>query len=252
MTPWLAALAVVVVTGGVVAVSAREARAAVLGLTVCAVTAPLLADPPPGPLPLAARLVAAILAGYLLWISVRDRPLTRGSRLGWPVEALLATAAAVAGLGASGFAGPAGGPPEAEAAAFALGALAIGPILRSGDVFRLAVGLVLAVLAAGVGRVALAGTPAPLDQLVIAGLTMVLAAAVGTIARNEARIDAETQPVVIRPGVAGPGTPAPPPSLIPESRVVASAPRRPARRGVGAVLATVASSTLGRVRGRGR
>ena len=246
MTPWLAALAVAVVAAGVVAVSAREARAAVVGLTICGVTAPLLADPPPAPLPLAARLVAAILAGYLLWISVRERPLTRGSRVGWPVEALLAAAAAVAGLGAAGFAGPAGGPPEAEGAAFALGALAVGPILRGADVFRLAIGLLLAVLGAGVGQVALAGTPAPLDQLVIAGLTIVLAAAAGTIARAEARVGKTVQAANVR---------APAPHLVPQPRAAAadprfaaSAPRPPdtrrPRRGFAAAL--------GRLRGERR
>jgi hypothetical protein len=185
----LAALAVAVVAGGVVAVSSRETRAAVLGLTVAGITAPLLADPLPGPLPLAARLIAAVLAGYVLLISIRQRPMTRGSRLGWPVEALLAAAAAVAGLGAAGFGGPAGGPAEAEAAAFALGALAIGPILRGADVFRLAMGLVLAVLAGSVGRVALAGTPSALDEIVVSGLTIVLATAVATIAHVQARTD---------------------------------------------------------------
>ena len=201
MTPWLAALAVAVVAGAIVAVSAREARVAILGLTICGVAAPLLADPPPAPLPLAARLLAAILAGYLLWISTRQRPLTRGSRIGWPVETFLAAAGAVAGLGAAGFAGPAGGPPEAEAVAFALCTLAVGPILRASDVFRLAIGLLLAVIGAGVGRVALAGTAVPLDQLVLAGLTIVLAAAAGTIARTEARIGTNVQPSGVRPPV---------------------------------------------------
>ena len=189
MNLWLAVLAVAVVAGGVVAVSSRETRAAVLGLTVSGITAPLLADPLPAPLPLGARLVAAILAGYVLLISIRARPVTRGSRLGWPVEALLAASAAVAGLGAAGFGGPAGGPAEAEAAAFALGALAIGPILRGADVFRLAIGLVLAILAASVGHVALAGTPSALDEIVVGGLTIVLAAAVATIAHAQARTD---------------------------------------------------------------
>lgn len=189
MNLWLAALAVAVVAGGVVAVSSRETRAAVLGLTVSGITAPLIADPLPDPLPLAARLIAAILAGYVLLISIRQRPMTRGSRLGWPVEALFAAAAAVAGLGAAGFAGPADGPAEAEAVAFALGALAIGPIFRGADVFRLAVGLVLAILAAGVGHVALAGTPSALDEIVVGGLTIVLATAIATIAHAQARTD---------------------------------------------------------------
>jgi hypothetical protein len=263
VTPWLAALAVAVVAGGVIAVSAREARAAVLGLTISGVTAPLLADPPPEPLPLAARLLAAILAGYLLWISVRERPLTRGSRLGWPVEAMLAAAAAVAGLGAAGFAGPAGGPPEAEAAAFALGALAIGPILRTADVFRLAIGLLLAVLGAGVGRVALAGTPVPLDNLVIAGLTIVLAAAVGAIARTEARIAAAQAPAVrgviglhnaplprplvgVEPRLSTPMG-RPPVPLPPSAPLPPPGPTRPARRGLPGALGSAASA-IGRVR----
>jgi hypothetical protein len=249
VTPWLAALAVAVVAGGVIAVSAHEARAAILGLTIAGVTAPLLADPPPAPLPLAARLLAAILAGYLLWISVRERPLTRGSRLGWPVEAALAAAAAVAGLGAAGFAGPAGGPPEAEATAFALGALAIGPILRATDVFRLAIGLLLAVLGASVGRVALAGTPVPIDHLVMAGLTIILAAAVGTIARTEARIGVAQSPAVR--AVAGIHGTLQRPLVGVEPRLAAAAAGEPAarrRRGV----TRVAAAAIGRVRGARR
>jgi hypothetical protein len=263
VTPWLAALAVAVIAGGVIAVSAREARAAVLGLTISGVTAPLLADPPPETLPLAARLLAAILAGYLLWISVRERPLTRGSRLGWPTEAMLAAAAAVAGLGAAGFAGPAGGPPEAEAAAFALGALAIGPILRTADVFRLAIGLLLAVLGAGVGRVALAGTPVPLDHLVMAGLTIVLAAAVGAIARTEARIAAAQTPAVrgviglqnaplqrplvgVEPRLTTP-TVRPPEPLPRSAPLPPAGPTRPVRRGLTGALGSAASA-IGRVR----
>ena len=257
MTPWLAALAVAVVAGAVIAVSAREARASVLGLTVCGVIVPLLADPPPAPLPLAARLLAAVLAGYLLWIAVRERPLTRGTRLGWPVEALLGAAAGVAGFGASGFAGPAGGPPEAEAAAFALGALAMVPILRGADVFRLAIGLILAVLAAGVARVALAGSPSALDQLVIAGLTIVLAAAIGTIARNEARVAAGST-TTVRPTTAVP-VPVAAAGVVRnvEARPGTPMPRgsdrgRPARGRARGVLGAVASSTVGRFRRRGR
>jgi hypothetical protein len=216
---WLAALAVAVVAGGVVAVSSRETRAAVLGLTVSGITAPLLADPLPAPLPLAARLIAAILAGYVLLISIRQRPLTRGSRLGWPVEALLAASAGVAGLGAAGFGGPAGGPAEAEAAAFALGALAIGPILRGADVFRLAIGLVLAVLAASVGHVALAGTPSALDEIVVSGLMIVLATAVATIAHAQARTDPSLTTTSFRIPAGALAArhvpPAPPPAPVP-------------------------------------
>ena len=48
--------------------SARNARTAILGLVVAMVGVPLLADPPVAPLALAGRLVAVVLAGYLLWI----------------------------------------------------------------------------------------------------------------------------------------------------------------------------------------
>jgi hypothetical protein len=200
----LAAVAVAIVAGGVIAVSAREARVGVLGLTLCAVTVPLMGGALPEPLPLAARLVAAILAGYLLWMAVRRQPLTRGSTLGWPVEALLAIGAGVAGFAASGFAGPAGGPPEAEATAFALAALAIGPLLVGRDILRLAIGLVLSVLAGSVGRVALVGSPSPLEQLVLAGLTVAVAGAAGTIARGSIRAGSGLELHLLRRPAAGP------------------------------------------------
>jgi hypothetical protein len=203
----LAAVAVAIVAGGVISVSAREARVGVLGLTLCAVTVPLMGGALPEPLPLAARLVAAILAGYLLWMAVRRQPLTRGSTLGWPVEALLATAAGVTGFAASGFAGPAGGPPEAEATAFALAALAIGPLLVGRDILRLAIGLVLSVLAGSVGRVALVGSPSPLEQLVLAALTVAVAGAAGTIARGSIRAGSGLELHLLRRPAAGPAGP---------------------------------------------
>jgi membrane protease YdiL (CAAX protease family) len=65
VNPALAGVAIVVIVGAIVAGSARNARTAILGLVVALVAAPLLADPPAAPLGLAARLVAAVLAGYL-------------------------------------------------------------------------------------------------------------------------------------------------------------------------------------------
>ncbi len=70
MSPWLVGLAVAAVVGGIAAVSAREPRTAVVGLALVAIATPLIVDPFPQPLPLAARLVAAILAGYLLWAAL--------------------------------------------------------------------------------------------------------------------------------------------------------------------------------------
>jgi hypothetical protein len=221
----LAAAAVVVVAGGVVAVSWRESRTAIIGLTLAAVAAPLVADPLPDTLPLAARLVGAILGGFLLWVAVRGQPATRGSRLGWPVEALLATAAAVAGFGAIGIVapGPAAevlvgaeraviAPREALAAGFATGALAIGPIFAGRDVLRLGTGLVLAVLAAQLVRVGLAGSPSGLEQIVTAGLTVVVAGTAATLAANAVRSGSGLEPsTAARPAASprsGPDTPA--------------------------------------------
>ncbi|HEV8490013.1 MAG TPA: hypothetical protein VGQ58_09530 [Candidatus Limnocylindrales bacterium] len=213
----LAAVAIVVVAGGVIAVSSRESRPAILGLTLAAVAAPLVADPLPDMLPLASRLVAAILGGFLLWVAVRGQPATRGSRLGWPVEGLLAAAAAVAGFGAIGIVAPgpaaevlvgAGravvAPREALAAGFATGALAIGPIFAGRDVLRLGTGLVLAVLAAQLVRVGLAGSPSGLEQIVTAGLTVVVAGASATLAANAVQSGRGLEPSTVPRPAAGP------------------------------------------------
>jgi hypothetical protein len=212
----LAAAAIVVVAGGVVAVSWRESRPAILGLTLAAVAAPLVADPLPDTLPLAARLVGAILGGFLLWVAVRGQPATRGSRLGWPVEGLLAAAAAVAGFGAIGIVAPGQAevlvgseraviaPREALAAGFATGALAIGPIFAGRDVLRLGTGLVLAVLAAQLVRVGLAGSPSGLEQVVTAGLTVVVAGAAASLAANAVRSGSGLEPSTAARPAAGP------------------------------------------------
>ena len=178
----LAGLACVVVAGAVVAVSAREARAALLGLLVALLGASLLADPLPGPLPIAARLASALLACRLIAIVVRDldEP-TSGTRLGWPVEALAAAAAGVIGFGTHGLGVPGAGPPEAQAAGFAIGVLAASPIVSSRDVFRLGMGAILLLLGGLLVRQGLGGTPSQLEQLVTSGLVVGLGGAVAVI-----------------------------------------------------------------------
>ena len=178
----LAGLACVVVAGAVVAVSAREARAALLGLLVALLGASLLADPLPGPLPIAARLASALLACRLIAIVIRDldEP-TSGTRLGWPVEALAAAAAGVIGFGTHGLGVPGAGPPEAQAAGFAVGVLAASPIVSSRDVFRLGMGAILLLLGGLLVRQGLGGTPSQLEQLVTSGLVVGLGGAVAVI-----------------------------------------------------------------------
>ena len=178
----LAGLTCVVVAGAVVAVSAREARAALLGLLVTLLAASLLADPLPSPLATAARIVGALLACRLVAVGIRDlEEPTSGSRLGWPVEGLIAIAAAVIGFGTHGLGAAGIGPAEAQAAGFALGVLAAAPIVTSRDVFRLGIGTILLLSGGLLVRVGLAGTPSDLEQLVTSGLVVALGGAVAVV-----------------------------------------------------------------------
>lgn len=182
MNPALAGLTCVVAAGAVTAVSAREPRVALLGLLVALLGAPLIADPLPGPLSIAARIVAAVLASQLIAIAIRSssEP-TSGSRLGWPVEALAAAAGIVIGFGAHGLGAPGEGPAEAQAAGFAVGVLAVVPIVTGRDVVRLGVGSVLLLTAALLVRQGLDGTPSELEQLATSLLLVGLGGAIGAI-----------------------------------------------------------------------
>ena len=183
VNPALAGVALAVVVGAVVAGSAKNARSAILGLIVTLVVAPVLADPLPDPLGLAARLVGAVLAGYLLWVATRGPHLrTGGSLVGWPTDAFLALAAAIVGYASHGLGAPAVGPPFASAAGFALVALAIVPVVTGRDILRVGLGLGLLLGGALLVRTALGGTPDPLEQLLTAGLVATLGGAVAVLA----------------------------------------------------------------------
>jgi hypothetical protein len=191
MNPALAALAVGVVAGGVIAVSARDARISIVGLCVALVFAPLVAEPFPGGLVLTARIVASLLSVYLLWIVGRDGFDVRQARLRWPVEALIATAAGLAGLSSAALTTApvtevaAAGLPEARAAAFAIGALAVIPILEGRDSLRLGTGLILAVLATSLIQQGMGSPVAPVAHLAFAAVMVGVAAtsaALGSLA----------------------------------------------------------------------
>jgi hypothetical protein len=171
-------------------VSVRDPRTVVLALTAVLVVSPALADPIAEPAGLAARGIGALLAGYLLLIATRSRTdagvaiaATEGSRIGWPAEVLVAAAAAVAGFAAHGLGAPAPGPALATAAGFAIAASAVAPALTGRDIIRLGTGLLLLIDAALLVRVALAGTPGPLEHLLTAGLLVALAGGVAAMAR---------------------------------------------------------------------
>ena len=183
MNPALAGVALAVVVGAVVAGSTRNARTAIFCLVITMIGVPIVADPTPAPLSLAARLVAALLAGYLLWIATRGhRVRTGGSLVGWPTDAFLAAAAAVVGFGSQGLGAPAAGPPLAAAAGFALAALAVLPIVTGRDVLRIGLGLCLLLGGVLLVRTSLGGTPDGFEQLLTAGLVATLGGAVAVLA----------------------------------------------------------------------
>ncbi len=182
MSPALTGVAIAVLVGAVLALAARDGRAAVIGLGAVLVLAPLVAEPFGSPIGLAARLTAALLATYLLWIAVRGGGVTGGSRLGWPAEALLAAAAFVIGGGTHGLGAAPGGPAEAQALGFALGTLAVIAAFTGRDVIRVGIGLLTLVQAALLLRAGLSGTPGDFEHLLSAALVAALGAAVAALA----------------------------------------------------------------------
>lgn len=194
MNPILAAIALAVVAGTVVALASRDGRVAILGLAVVLIGSPVLADPVPAPLGLAARFVGAILAAYLLWVVARDgaRGLpaaqTGGTRIGWPAETLVAAAALIVGFAAHGLGAPAVGPTLASAAGFAVAALAVPAMTTGRDILRVGLGSLLLIVAALLVRTGLGGTPGELEQLITSAMIIVVAGALATLA-GSARSD---------------------------------------------------------------
>jgi hypothetical protein len=199
----LAAVALAVGAGAVVAVSIRELRAGLLGLAVVLVGGSLLNDPFPAPATLGVRIVGGLLVVAILQATLPESQDVgtgmAGSAIGWPAEALIGAAAALAGLGialtllsptgsgvdvgqVSGLArvSPAVIETMAAAVLFALGVTpaALG---RSGG--RRAIGLVLLAEATVVLRTGLAGPPGDFEQLAIVGLLLGCAAAGAVLAR---------------------------------------------------------------------
>ncbi|HEX5590134.1 MAG TPA: hypothetical protein VFX65_07595, partial [Candidatus Limnocylindrales bacterium] len=161
MSPILAGVALAVTAGAVIAVSAREARAAFIGLAVALGLGPFLADPLPGAAILGARVVTAVLVVVLLR-AVATADAGGGSRTGWPAQAMLAASAAIAGIAVAialealdpgGPGRPASGSPfdsiTPRALALAAGAAALvlgaAPALLGRRALGAAIGLLLAI-----------------------------------------------------------------------------------------------------------
>jgi hypothetical protein len=181
VNPALAAIAAITVAGAVLAVSARDVQAALLGLMVVLLGAPLIADPWPDPLSILVRIAATLLAVRLIAIGLRGGLATGGTRIGWPAEALLASAAAVIGYGSHGLGAAAFGPAEAQAAGFALIVLAAAPLVAGRDALRISVGALLLLVAASSIRGALDPTPSQAEHLVDSVLTIAIGGAIAAI-----------------------------------------------------------------------
>jgi len=177
------AAGVLVVLGAVVGIAAREARVALLGLLVALLLAPFVADPLPGTLPLAVRIVGGTLAGYLLGLAARRSTDPVGSPLGLPATLAAAAAATAAGLAPLAVGLPQFGPDIALAAGLACLVLAVPAVTFGRDVFRLGAGLVVLLTGALLVRVGLIGTlPSDAEQVATALLVVVLGGAVATVA----------------------------------------------------------------------
>ena len=185
----LAAIALAVGAGGVIAVSSRDLRAALNGLAIALVGSTLVVDPLPSPATLGVRIVGGLLVVAILRARLPEVPsdVDPGSRFGWPAESLLACAAALGGIGiALGLAAtPTGGigAVALDPATLAAGILATGTAMalfavgatpaalgRSGA--RRAIGLVIVVQAAILLRVGLAGPPGDFEQIAVVGLLL--------------------------------------------------------------------------------
>jgi hypothetical protein len=163
-----------------------------------------VADPLPGSLALGVRLAGSVLAGYLTWIALRRAPgALAPAGIGLPGAGAIAIVAFAIGwlaastlgqaLAAGSGEGPSTGavasalaagsplPRAALGAAFALVALAAGPVLFARDLLRMGLGLLLLVAAARLVRNAVGISAGPPAELAIAILVALAGAGVAAL-----------------------------------------------------------------------
>jgi hypothetical protein len=195
----LVAIILAIGAGAVVAVSTREPAAAAIGLAIALVGSALVADPLPSAAILGVRIVAGLLAATLVRSAVGGSE-SQPSPLGWPAEAMLATAGAVAGIGValalealSGATGLAGGPDSgsewltvmalATGAGTSLLVLGAASSIHGRPGMRRAIGLVLVTQAVLLIRVGIAGPAIDLEEIARAALLVATAATGAALAR---------------------------------------------------------------------
>ncbi len=150
----------VAIAGAVLAVLATDTRLTTGATWAALLAAAFIADPLPQTLGLAARVLAAGLAGYLLWTSMRQAaPLLGPLRLAGRGEAAFVLAAAAVGILADGVTSEALGPTAALAAGAALLVAGLDLLVFGDDGLRLGSGALLALTGASLVLVELGGTP---------------------------------------------------------------------------------------------
>jgi hypothetical protein len=171
-------VALIVVGGSAIAITARNGHVVALGLLIALAAAPLVATPLPQSTTAAARILGALLSAYLLWAVTRTGPVnSEGSAIGLVAELAAGAVAYIVGLQITPM-DELIGPVSAQAAGLAILVLAVVP-LTSQDPFRLSLGVILLTLAMSLFVAAWAGQTAPLLQLAITG-TMVGVSASGS------------------------------------------------------------------------
>ncbi len=161
--------AIVVVCGGVAALTSRDARGVTAGLLVSIAASPLASSPAPSALAMALRGVGALLATYLLWTAARGRSVSsEGLGIGLLAEVALAAAAFFLGWWVLPVA-PLPGSLAAQAAGVSLAAIAVVP-LAGRDPLRAGTAVVALIVAFSLLLEAWVGPASPLQQLVWTGL----------------------------------------------------------------------------------
>ncbi len=209
----LAGVALAVTAGAVIAISARETRAGLVGLAIALGAAPFLAAPLPSVSTLAMRVIGAALAAYLVRAAVASEPglparpwgepTRAGSLIGWPAEGLLAIGAWIVGVGVSarlealsptGPGIPAGDvlgllTPAALATGAGLASIVVGLMaaIAARDALRTTIGALILAQGLLLVRVGVAGAPSDLEQLAGVALLLAIAIAGGVLVGAEAQ-----------------------------------------------------------------
>jgi len=206
--PLLASLAVVAAAAAAVIV--RDGRAVALGVFAALIASPFATEPVPGGLQLAARAVAAVMAGYVLWVAMKGGAVkSEGSAIGPVAELVVAAGAYALGWWIRPV-DPLVAPQAEQAAGFAVVVLAIVPLAGSNPL-RAGIGVFFVILGASMVMDAWLGQMPALGQLALTALLLAIPGAISMV------VDAEDTAAPVIPAVeqVRPAQPAPVPRVDP-------------------------------------